>query len=92
MPSHIFGDQAEFVWSGMEATLESFEGEAVVGWLPVIVEIGVKEVEDEMYDGQRKAKLANGREMKLPAFVKAGDVICLNTKEGGRFVKRLGAS
>ena len=77
-----------YLHSDMEVTIESYEGEAVIGSLPVVVELPVASVDDEERDGTREATLENGHVLKLPAFVKSGDLVQFNIKEG-QFVKRV---
>lgn len=66
----------------------SYNGEPVIASLPTVVSIAVQSVDAEVGEGVRSATLASGKVLRLPAYVQAGDVISVNTKDGS-FVKRL---
>jgi len=88
VPTSIFTDQKDYLSSGMPVVIESYEGDPVIGSLPVIVELKIKEVSIEISDGLRQAELENGHKMKVPAFVGSGDWIAINSNDH-QFVKRV---
>lgn len=88
VPAAIFTDQKNYLSSGMSVVIESYEGDPVIGSLPVIVELKIKGVSVEISDGMRQAELENGLKMKVPAFVGSGDWIAINSHDH-QFVKRV---
>lgn len=84
----IFGAEGRYLSEGMEVTLESHQGVAVMGKVPVLAQLKVQSTEDTIHDGLRDVVLSNGSRMKLPAFVQRGDIVSIYTKDG-TFVKRV---
>lgn len=88
------GDQARFLFDGMELKALFFEGAILELELPASLEFEVVEVEpgtrgDTAHGGVTKpAVLNNGLKVGVPLFVQQGERIRVST-ETGRFVERV---
>jgi elongation factor P len=81
------GEQAPYLKEGQELVLSSHEGEPLDLELPAAVELQVTGSElavagDTATGAQKKVTLETGLEVRVPLFVKEGDVIRVDTRTG----------
>lgn len=87
MPVDSLGDQAQFLLEGLEAQIMYFEGNPVSAELPISMSFEVTYTEPG-YKGNtvgnvlKEATLHNGAIVKVPAFIKIGDKIKVDTRTG----------
>jgi elongation factor P len=91
----LFGAGARYLAEGQELVLEYFEGEAVAGAVPATVVATVVQVEPHMKgesatQQKKHATLDNGAEVMVPAFVRQGDAVVVDTASG-EFLRRAAA-
>lgn len=77
-----------FLKEGMEVTLAFFDNEPVSIEIPLKVDLKVVEAPpsakgDTKQGGTKKAVLETGVKVRVPLFVKVGDVLRVNTNTGG---------
>lgn len=88
------GEGKHFLKDGIEYTLVKFEGNPITVELPKKIELKVTETMgavrgDTAQGGVLKdAKLETGFEVKVPLFIKQGDVVRINT-DTGEYVERV---
>ena len=81
------GEPAAYLKEGQELVLSSFEGEPLDLELPASVELQVTSSElavagDTATGAQKRVTLETGLEVRVPLFVKEGDVIRVDTRTG----------
>jgi elongation factor P len=83
----IVGDQAAYLSEGIEAQVQSFEGNIIGVELPKNVYLKVVRA-DNVVKGDtssaitKDAELETGALVKVPAFIKVGDIISVDTTTG----------
>lgn len=87
LPSDIVEDNAGFLKEGEELNLQFFDGRVINVDLPKNVYLEVTYAEDVVKGDTtssvlKTATLETGREVKVPAFIKIGDVISVDTATG----------
>jgi elongation factor P len=88
------GAKADYLTDNLEVKALFFDGEVLDLELPNLVEFEVTEVEpgtrgDTVQGSATKpATLANGLRVQVPLYIKTGDVIRINTKDG-KFAERV---
>ncbi len=87
LPSNIIGNQAGFLKEGDELQAQLFEGRVISIELPKNVPLKVTYTEDAVKGDTssaitKDAELETGIKVKVPAFVKTGDVISVDTTTG----------
>lgn len=87
VPVSIVGDQAGFIKEGDEVTLQMFNGRPINIDLPKNLPIKVAYTEtavkgDTSSAITKDAKLETGITIKVPAFIKTGDIISVDTTTG----------
>ena len=87
LASDIVEDSASFMKEGNELILQSFNGNVINVELPKNVYLEVTYCEDVVKGDtsssvQKDAKLETGLSVKVPAFIKVGDVISVDTETG----------
>jgi elongation factor P len=85
--SDILGDSAGFLKEGMECKLTFYNGEALDVELPLTVDLKVIYAEvavrgDTATGVTKKVKVETGVEVQVPQFVKEGDTIRVDTRDG----------
>lgn len=85
VPKEMVAEQIHFMKDGVEYTVVNFEGKPITVELPKKVELKVTETSDVVRGDTTGAVLKNatletGHVMKVPQFVKTGDVIRINTE------------
>lgn len=87
------GDLKYYLKENMDVTGLFYEGQILRIELPITVELKVVETPpgvkgDTQSGGEKPAKLETGLEVKVPLFVKAGDVIKVDTRDA-RYIERV---
>ncbi len=87
------GDLKHYLKENMDVTGLFHEGRIVKIELPITVELKVVETPpgvkgDTQSGGEKPAVLETGLEIKVPLFVKAGDVVKVDTRDG-RYIERV---
>lgn len=88
----IFGEAEKFLVDGMKVKIDTYNNEAIVGFLPETVVCTVEEA-DPVIKGQtvsasfKPAVLDNGVRVMVPPFVKTGDVVVVRTADSS-YVER----
>lgn len=90
----VVDDAAKFLMDNMEVQLFYVDGEPSGVELPTTVELKVDSTEpavrgDTVGNVQKPATLENGAVIQVPAFVAEGDVLKVDTREGGRYLSRV---
>jgi len=80
-------DVPKFVKEGEEVQLQFFDGRVIAVDLPTTVTLAVEYTEnvvkgDTTSSVQKDAKLETGATVKVPSFVKTGDVLKIDTRDG----------
>lgn len=83
----IIEDSADYIKEGDNLTLQSFNGNIINVELPKNVYLEVVYCEDVVKGDtsssvQKDAKLETGLKVKVPAFIKLGDIISVDTETG----------
>jgi elongation factor P len=81
----VIGEQAKFLEDGMQIPVEFVEGRAISAIFPDFVDIRVAETAPPSHSHGdttwKAARLINGVEIMVPAFVKSGDTIRLSLSD-----------
>jgi elongation factor P len=90
----LLGDDATFLMENLEVTVLFYKGRAVNMTLPNFIESRVVWTEpavkgDTANNITKSARLECGAEIKVPIFVGEGDLIKVDTREGGAYVSRM---
>jgi elongation factor P len=85
--SDIIGDQAGYMKEGDTVTAQSFDGRVINVELPKNVYLEVTYAENAVKGDtssaiQKDATLETGINVRVPAFIKTGDVISVSTEDG----------
>lgn len=85
--SEMIGDQAGYIKEGDTVTLQSFDGNVINVELPKNVYLEVTYAEDVVKGDTtssvlKDAKLETGITVKVPSFIKTGDVVSVDTETG----------
>ncbi|MCD6412773.1 MAG: elongation factor P [Elusimicrobia bacterium] len=89
----ILADRMKFLVEGMEVMVVKVDDSVLTVELPPSVEVEVEYTEqgvkgDTVSNVQKPAVLKNGLEIKVPLFVKTGDIIKVDTRTG-KYVERV---
>ena len=82
----LIGDQIPFLEESMEVTLEMYNNEPLLAYLPASAEVTIKECEP-VVKGQTSASsykpaiLENGARIMVPPFINIGDKVIVDIKE-----------
>lgn len=87
LPKEMVAEQIHFMLDGQEYSLVKFEGRPITVELPKKVELKVTETSDVVRGDTtgavlKDATLETGHTMRVPQFIKQGDVIRINTDTG----------
>lgn len=85
-------DVPKFIKEGGEVQLQFFDGKVIAVDLPTTVNLAVEYTEsvvkgDTTSSVQKDAKMETGVTIKVPAFIKIGDVLKIDTRDGS-YVER----
>ena len=94
IPASSLGDDVRFLMENLEVTVLFYKGRAVNVSLPNFIESKVAWTEPAVKGNTsnnitKAAKLECGAEIQVPIFVKEGDLLKVDTREGGSYVSRL---
>ncbi len=87
IPSDLVGDSSGYLKEGDKVVLQTFDGRPISVELPKNVFLTVTYTEDAVKGDtsgniQKDATLETGITVKVPAFIKQGDVISVSTEDG----------
>jgi elongation factor P len=87
VPKDIVGEQAQFLKEGDRVQTQSFNNQVISAELPKNVYLEVTYTEDAVKGDtssaiSKNATLETGANVKVPAFIKTGDVISVDTSTG----------
>jgi elongation factor P len=90
----FIGDDAGFLMENLEVTVLFYKGRAVNITLPNFIESKVEWTEPAVKGNTsqgvlKAAKLACGATIQVPIFVSEGDMLKVDTREGGSYVSRV---
>lgn len=94
LPKDMVGEQLQFMKDGVEYTLVTFEGKPITVELPKKVELKVIETSDVVRGDTaqgavyKDAAIETGATIKVPMFIKQGDIVRINT-ETGEYTERV---
>lgn len=85
--SAIIGNQADYLIEGQQVVSQIFNGNVINVELPKNVFLKVKYTEDAVKGDTstsivKDAELENGTKVKVPGFIKSGDIISVDTTTG----------
>jgi elongation factor P len=91
----LIGNQVKFLKEGNLVKVLFLEGEAVTASLPMFIELKVIQAPpgvkgDTVSNLQKPVTLETGAEIQVPLFIKEGDVIKIDTRDG-RYIERVSA-
>lgn len=83
IPASVIGEQAKFLLPEMRLPVEFVEGQPVSVAFPDIVEVRIVDTAPPVHQQQdstfKEARLENGIQVMVPQFIKAGDLIRLDS-------------
>jgi len=87
LSAEVLGDAVNYVTENLVLKLETYEGEPIAIALPTTVELEVTETEpgfagDTATGAVKEAVLSTGLKVKVPLFVREGDLVRIDTREG----------
>lgn len=90
----LVGDDAKFLMENLEVSVLFYKGRAVSITLPNFIESRVAWAEpavkgDTANNMTKTAKLECGAEIKVPIFIKEGELLKIDTRDGGSYVQRV---
>lgn len=91
----FLGDDVGFLMENLEVTVLFYKGRAVNITLPNFIESKVAWTEPAVKGNTsqgvlKSAKLECGAEIQVPIFVQEGELLKVDTREGGSYVSRIG--
>lgn len=94
IPKATVGDDARFLKENLEVSVLFYKGRAVNINLPNFIEAVVIDAEpavkgDTANNITKNATIDTGAEIKVPIFINVGDLLKIDTREGGAYVSRL---
>ena len=94
LTEQVVDDAAPFLADNMTVQLFFVDGTAAGVELPTSVELKVADTQpavrgDTVGNVQKPATLENGVVIQVPAFVTEGDMLKVDTREGGRYISRV---
>ena len=87
IPEDVIGDSSRFITEGMTVQVQYFEGKPISVDLPMSMVFEVEYTEpgfkgNTVNNVFKPATLINGVEVKVPSFVKIGDKVKIDTRDG----------
>lgn len=91
----MIGEQLKFLKEGNSVKVLFLEGQPVMASLPMFIELKVTQAPpgvkgDTVSNVQKSVTLETGAEIQVPLFIKEGDVIKIDTRQG-RYIERVSA-
>lgn len=95
LSAELLGDDAKFLKENLEVSVLFYKERAVNITLPNFIEAKVTFTEpavkgDTSNNITKEATIETGAVIKVPIFVNEGDLLKIDTREGGAYVSRLG--
>lgn len=95
LPSEVVGDAKDFLKEGDEVDLQFFDGKVINVELPNSLYLEVTYTEtvvkgDTTSSVLKDATLETGYKLKVPAFIKTGDIIKVDTRTGDYIERKKG--
>lgn len=93
VPKNLLGNQINFLKEAATLTVLFLEDDVVELNLPMFVELSVKEASpgvkgDTVSNLQKPVTLETGAELQAPLFIKEGDILKIDTRDG-RYIERV---
>ncbi|MFZ5478763.1 MAG: elongation factor P [Myxococcota bacterium] len=90
----LLGDDVKFLKENLEVYVLFYNGRAVSITLPNFIESKVVWAEpavkgDTANNLTKMARIETGAELRVPIFIKEGDLLKVDTREGGAYVSRI---
>ncbi|MCS7011877.1 MAG: elongation factor P [Anaerolineales bacterium] len=87
IPKAVLGESVNFLQEGMQCKLTLYKGEPLDIELPITVDLKVVYAEvavrgDTATGVTKKVRVETGAEVEVPNFVKEGDIIRIDTRDG----------
>jgi len=94
MDADFVGDAKRWIKENEEVTVLTADGDYLGVEPPMFVELEITETEpgfkgDSVNSGGKPAVLETGTTLTVPMFIEIGDVIKIDTREGGKYVTRV---
>jgi len=94
LDADFVGDAKQWLLENMEVDVLSADGELLGVEAPMFVELTVTETEpgfkgDTVQGGTKAATLETGAVIQVPLFINIGEKLQIDTREGGRYIKRV---
>jgi elongation factor P len=94
MDADFVGDARKWLLENMECDVLTADGERLGVEAPMFVELVVTETEpgfkgDTVQGGTKPATLETGTVIQVPMFIEIGEKLQIDTREGGRYIKRV---
>ena len=93
MDPDFVGDASKWLLENMECDVLTADGERIGVEAPMFVELTVAETEpgfkgDTVQGGTKPATLETGAVIQVPMFIDKGEKLQIDTRDGGRYIKR----
>lgn len=93
IPRELLGDQAQFLKEGHTVNVMFLESRPVTASLPTFIELEVTSAPpgvkgDTVSNLQKPATLETGAEIQVPLFIKQGDMVKIDTRDGS-YIERV---
>jgi elongation factor P len=87
IPATVLGDQRKYLKEGLEVDLLGFKDQVIAVELPIKVPLKVSQTDpgvrgDTVTGGSKPATLESGAVITVPLFVKPGDSVLVDTRQG----------
>ncbi len=94
IPTGTLGDEAQFLMDSLECSVMFWRGKPVSITLPTFIESKVTNTEPAVRgntsgNAMKSAVLECGAKVLVPMFVEEGDMLKVDTREGGSYVSRV---
>ena len=93
VPADLMGDQLKFLKEGNQVNVLYMEGNIIQVSLPMFIELTVTEASpgikgDTVSNLQKPVTLETGAEIQAPLFIKEGNVLKIDTRDG-KYIERV---
>lgn len=93
VPADLMGDQLKFLKEGNQVNVLYMEGNIIQVSLPMFIELTVTEASpgikgDTVSNLQKPVTLETGAEIQAPLFIKKGNVLKIDTRDG-KYIERV---
>jgi elongation factor P len=89
----LLGEQIGFLKEGNPVNVQFLEGEIITAALPMFIELEVVDAPpgvkgDTVSNLQKSVKLETGAEVQVPLFIKEGEIVKIDTRDG-KYIERV---